>query len=65
MNHYKSVTSCVRSEEQHTLVGTICVNGCLYLIAHGSSPASVGEITSTKLWLKAGADPEILLVAGG
>jgi len=46
-------------------VGTFCVNGCLYLIAHESSPASVGEITSTKLYLKAGADPEILLGAGG
>ena len=46
-------------------MGTFCVNGCLYLIAHESSPASVGEITSTKLYLKAGADPEILLGAGG
>ena len=46
-------------------MGPICVNGCLYLRAHESSPAFVGEITSTKLQLKAGADPEILLGAGG
>jgi len=46
-------------------VGPVCVNGCLYLIAHESSPASVGEITSTQLWLKAGADPEILLGSEG
>jgi len=45
-------------------VGPICVNRFLYLIAHESSPASVGEIASTKLWLRAGADPEILLGAG-
>jgi hypothetical protein len=64
MIDHKSVTSCVCSH-QRTLVGHICVHGFMYFIAHKSSPDFVGEITYAKLWLTAGANPDILLGAGG